>query len=83
VKRFLQSGRTGFYFSVVREGSVQAGDSIERVGPSEQEITVADVSRLYTTDRKNVDLLRRVVALDALDESWRTHFLRQLEKVTS
>lgn len=83
VKRFLQSGRPGFYFSVVREGSVQVGDSIERVSQSEQEITVADVSRLYTTDRENVDLLRRVVALDALGESWRTHFLRQLEKVTS
>ena len=83
VKRFLHRGRTGFYFSVVHEGFVQAGDSIERVTQSEQDITVADVSSLYTTDRENVALLRRVVALDALGESWRRHFLHQLEKVTS
>jgi MOSC domain-containing protein YiiM len=29
VKRFLQSGRTGFYFAVLKEGEVAAGDSIE------------------------------------------------------
>ena len=29
VKRLLQSGRTGFYFAVLKEGEVAAGDSIE------------------------------------------------------
>ncbi len=83
VKRFLQSGRTGFYFSVLQEGRVQEGDSIERVTHSDQGVAVADVARLYTTDRENVELLRRVVAVDALGESWRGYFRRQLQKVTS
>ena len=83
VKRFLKSGRPGFYFAVTQEGRVQEGDSIEHVKRADQAVTVADIARLYTTDRENVDLLRRVVALEALGESWRGHFLRQLEKVTS
>jgi MOSC domain-containing protein YiiM len=29
VKRFLRSGRTGFYLAVLQEGQVTAGDSIE------------------------------------------------------
>jgi MOSC domain-containing protein YiiM len=29
VKRFLQSGRSGFYFAVVREGEITAGDRLE------------------------------------------------------
>ena len=29
VKRFLASGRTGFYFAVMREGQVGAGDEIK------------------------------------------------------
>src|SRR6266851_1777434 len=29
IKRFLGSGRTGFYFAVLKEGEVGAGDSIE------------------------------------------------------
>ena len=82
VKRFLASQRTGFYFSVLQEGRVQAGDSIVRVRTARQGVSVADIARLYTSDRDNVDLLHRVVALDALGDSWRRYFLRQLEKLT-
>lgn len=82
VKRFLQSGRMGFYFAVLQAGRLQEGDPIERVRPSDHDVTIADVARLYTTERRNVDLLRRVVALDALGESWRAYFQRQLEKMT-
>ena len=46
------------------------------------EVTVADVVRLYTTDRGNIDLLRRVVALEALGDSWRGYFQHQPEKMT-
>ena len=75
VKRFLASGRSGFYLSVRQEGRLQEGDSIEPLKRRSQSVTVADVTRLYTTDRENVELLRRVVALDALGESWRQYFL--------
>ena len=82
VKRFLQSQRTGFYFAVLQEGRVQEGDAIERVRKGNQGVTVADVVRLYTTDRENVGLLRRVVALEALGDGWRGYFQHQLEKIT-
>ena len=82
VKRFLHSQRSGFYFAVVQEGRVQAGDAIERVTRARHGVTVADVVRLYTTDRGNSDLLRSVVALEALGASWRGYFQHQLEKIT-
>src|SRR5207247_1080959 len=47
VKRFLQSGRTGFYFAVLKEGEVAAGDSIELIEGDEHNIPVADVVNLY------------------------------------
>lgn len=81
VKRFLKSQRTGFYFSVLQEGRVQAGDAVVPVKTARQSVSVADVVRLYTTDLGNVDLLRKVVTLDALGESWRGYFVRQLEKL--
>ena len=82
VKRFLQSQRSGFYVAVAQEGRVQAGDAIEYATRQRHGVTVADVVRLYTTDRANIDLLRRVVALEALDDSWRGYFRHQLEKMT-
>lgn len=43
--RFLHSGRSGFYFRVVREGEVAAGDAIERAAPAKRGPTIADVVR--------------------------------------
>lgn len=83
VKRFLLSGRMGFYLAVAEEGHLQEGDSIERLKESDEGVAIADIARLYTTDRENVGLLRRVVAHDGLGDSWRRYFQRQLEKVTS
>jgi MOSC domain-containing protein YiiM len=78
VKRFLASGRSGFYLAVLREGEVAAGDTIEAVGHDPHGVTVADVVRLYVSDRQNQELLRRAVQVEALPESWREQFLRQL-----
>ena len=47
VKRFLRSGRTGFYLAVVREGDVGAGDAIEFAERDEARVSVADVVAKY------------------------------------
>jgi MOSC domain-containing protein YiiM len=78
VKRFLRSGRTGFYLAVLREGSVTAGDSIELLAADEHRIAVADVVSLYTADAKNQDLLRRASELSVLPAGWRDYFRKRL-----
>lgn len=78
VKRFLRSGRPGFYLAVVREGDVARGDSLEFVGRDEHGVTVADIASLYASDRDNEDLLRRAVDVPALPESWKGYFRKRL-----
>ena len=78
IKRFLQSGRTGFYLAVLREGEVTASDSIELLARDEHGVTVADVVSLYTADATNQDLLRRVSELPALPAGWRDYFRQRL-----
>lgn len=80
IKRFLASGRTGFYFSVQREGEVEAGDEIELIELDHNKVTVADISRLYARDRGDVETMRRALAVEALPESWREHFRQRLAK---
>jgi len=80
VKRFLRSGRTGFYLAVLREGEIGAGDSIEPVALDDSQITVADVVALYAADDANQDLLRRASESAALPESWREYFRERLWK---
>jgi MOSC domain-containing protein YiiM len=79
VKRFLQSGRTGFYFAVRKEGEVAAGDSIEVLERDEHSVPVADIVNLYRGNAGNQDLLRRVSELPSLPNSWREYFRKQLQ----
>ena len=81
IKRFLNSGRTGFYFSVSAEGDVKAGDTIQLIRRNTSGVPVADIVRLYSADRYNQNLLRRVIEVEALPPSWRDYFRKRLEKM--
>jgi MOSC domain-containing protein YiiM len=78
LKRFLKSMRTGFYFSVVAEGEVGAGDTLEPISRDAAGVTVTDITRLYIAKGKDQDALRRAVQVEALPASWRDYFLDQL-----
>jgi MOSC domain-containing protein YiiM len=80
VKRFQRSGRAGFYLSVIQEGEITSGDSLECIPHDENGVTVADVVSLYMADVADSSLLRRVIELPALSESWRDHFRKRLEE---
>ena len=81
LRRFLQSERTGFYFAVLQEGEVGAGDSLESIEKDKHDVRVADITRLYARDKQNASLLRRAIEVPALPESWRGYFQDQLEKL--
>ena len=83
LKRFLQSRLTGFYFAVLKEGEVAAGDPISLLHRDEHQVKVADITRLYRQDKHNLDLLRRVVTVEALPEEWRDYFQERLVQLTS
>jgi MOSC domain-containing protein YiiM len=79
LRRMLRTGRTGFYFSVAVEGEVGPGDAIELVRRAEEDLTVADVVRLFTVEAKNQDLLRRAVRSSVLPLRWKDYFAGRLE----
>jgi MOSC domain-containing protein YiiM len=79
LKRFLRSGKSGVYFSVLKEGFIQAGDTIEKTHQDDSGISVTDINRLYASHRDDVPMLRRVVHLEALPQDWRDYFGQKLE----
>lgn len=78
LKRFLSSLRSGFYFSVLEEGEVAAGDEIKLVARDANNVNVEDITKLYSTERDNDALKRRAIEVEALPVSWRNFFLKQL-----
>ena len=79
VKRFLASGRTGFYLAVLREGEAGAGDAIQLLARDELGVSIAEVTRLYVGEHPDDEALRRATRVPALPASWRAHFLERLE----
>ena len=84
VKRFLVSGRTGFYFAVIREGEVGAGDEIKVIARDANAVPVSEITRLYLTKRFDEDdlaVVRRALLVQALPESWKGHFRERVERM--
>ena len=78
VKRFLASGRTGYYLAVEAEGAVAAGDRVETLAHHPERIPVAEITRVYASDRDDVAAIERLVDLDALPDDWRRYFAKKL-----
>ena len=83
VRRFLASGRTGFYFAVTREGDVGAGDEIRAIARDPEAVPVSEITRLYIAKRfgdDDVTSVRRALRVAALPESWKAYFRERLER---
>lgn len=77
IKRFLKSGRSGFYFSVAAEGELGAGDAIEITHRDALAVSVADIVRLHVSNDADRELLHRASRLKALPQSWRERFAQR------
>ncbi len=66
--------RPGFYFRVITEGRVQAGDAIVRTRRGRHELTVADIDALLYLPDRDSDLLHEAVDVPALSPGWQQSF---------
>ncbi len=72
--------RPGFYFRVLEEGVVQAGDEIEKVAAGPEQLTVADIDALLYLPGKPRALLERALRVPALSKGWQGSFRELLAK---
>jgi ferredoxin-NADP reductase/MOSC domain-containing protein YiiM/ferredoxin len=68
------SGRPGFYFRVLREGEVSAGDEIVKVGETGERMTVTEINALLYLPGHPREGLQRALRIDALSRGWRGSF---------
>lgn len=76
-------GRPGFYFRVVEEGEVGAGDEIVRVMQGPEAMTVAEVDALLYKPGHPADRLERALRIPALSGGWNSSFKALLEQARS
>jgi MOSC domain-containing protein YiiM len=78
IERFVHSGRSGFYFSVIEEGEVGAGDKFNLLGREEPTLTIREINELYTAKAPDRETLQRSLHVKLLPESWRMRFRARL-----
>ena len=66
--------RPGFYFRVITEGLVRAGDDIVLTRRGRHELSVADVDALLYLPDRDMELLHKVVEVPALSPGWQQSF---------
>ena len=79
-KQFLESRRVGFYFRVLEEGEIIAGDAITRIEVASASMSVTEILNLRYFDRDNSGKIARARKLPALSPSWKRDFTKILSK---
>jgi MOSC domain-containing protein YiiM len=74
------SGRPGFYFRVLEEGDVGAGDEIIKVVGATEPMTVAEVNALLYSGNHPHDRLEQALRIEALSRGWRSSFEALLQQ---
>jgi ferredoxin-NADP reductase/MOSC domain-containing protein YiiM len=72
--------RPGFYFRVLREGDVQAGDAIVKVALGPEQMSVAEVSALLYLPGHPRQQLLRALRIAALSAGWQDSFQALLDE---
>ncbi len=72
--------RPGFYFRVLQEGEVGAGDDIVKVADGPERMTVADVDALLYLPGHSREQVESVLRIPALSEGWRASFQAILQQ---
>lgn len=89
IKTFLDSGFTGIYLYVEREGAVRAGDAIAVTARDPQHVTIAEFVRVYAHakaahhDAHDIDVIERLLRTTILHDEWRARWTQRLADLRS
>ncbi|MGC2487753.1 MAG: MOSC and FAD-binding oxidoreductase domain-containing protein [Candidatus Sulfotelmatobacter sp.] len=76
----VEHHRPGFYFRVLQEGEVGAGDDIVKISDGPERITVADIDALLYLPGQSSGQLQRALRIPALSKGWQSSFQAMLQQ---
>ena len=76
----VEHHRPGFYFRVLKEGEVGAGDDIVKIADGPEKMSVADVDALLYLPGHSSEQLQRALRIPALSKGWQGSFQAMLQQ---
>ena len=82
IKRFLASGKSGFYFRVLKPGTVKAGDPFTRIATSADQLSIQEFNLVYNKEKNNIALLKKVIKSKDVPLKYRERFSEHLSSLS-
>ncbi len=82
-RRFAAEGHVGFYFRVLGEGEIGAGDEIACESRDPVRLTLAEVLALWADKGAGAEALDRALAVTALSATWRERFEKRRRTIAA
>ena len=76
----VEHHRPGFYFRVLQEGEIGAGDEIVKIADGAERMTVAEVDALLYLPGQSPEQLQRALRIPALSKGWQHSFQALLQQ---
>ncbi|NRR02758.1 MOSC domain-containing protein [Brevibacillus sp. RS1.1] len=76
-----ETGYTGYYFRVLKEGLVSHTDGLIRLSSHPKAITVSYANRIMHQEKDNIDGMKKLLEVEELSSNWRATFTKRLSGV--
>lgn len=81
VLKVQETGYTGFYFRVLKEGLVSKSDVLTRVSCHPKAITISYANRIMHHEKEDFYGVKKILEVEELSTSWRATFLKRLKGI--
>ncbi|MFZ3196124.1 MAG: MOSC domain-containing protein, partial [Bacillus mycoides] len=76
---FQDTGYTGFYFRVLKEGWILPVDTLKLLKPDPKGVSILFANRIMHKEKQNSEGLKRILEVNALSTSWRKTFEKRVK----
>lgn len=81
LKRIIETGYTGYFFRVLKEGKINANSNITKLSSHPKQVTVAQIHQLYFHEKSPTPkAIQDILALEELSENWRGYLMELIKK---
>lgn len=82
IKKFLESGKSGIYFKVIKEGEIGINDTVKLIKKNNNDITIKNIVEMVTKDEiENIELMEKTIQVPELPTGWKNYFVEKLSNL--
>lgn len=78
-KYIYDSGETGWYYRVLKEGKIKQGDTLRLVKRENHKVTIKKANEILRDPKKDIELANYLLDLDVLSEAWKKSLRKKLD----